>query len=521
MTRPFVSRALAATALLMLTSCAPAPMATPAAPDVPKGEQRAANQAFTIAQIGLPATLSPESSAANYAVYSAMYDSLVRLDKAADAVPWAAERWDLVNGTTWRFTLRQGLVFSNGDPVTANDVAFTANTAIDGRWPIAGGFGNVGAVKAIDARTVDFEMKVADASILPGIAALWILPERYYRQVGRDGFAARPIGSGPYDLVEYRGGDLARFRKKPSEHPYRKAQPTDLLFRSLPEQTAMLAGFRTGEIDVLIGQLSPDMVEQAKTLGAQIEVRHTGVNYAVFSQTENRERNTPLTDRRVRLALNYAVDREAIAKTIYRGYAIPVSQFSVPGSLSWNESVTVFPYDPALARRLLAEAGYPNGFRLPTGIEFTPQTTNPQVAAALQGYLRDVGVEAAVASLELAVFLDKFYGRAGQSKAELFMVTTQAESAYGTNQRTTHDCDRPNPWWCNPRYQQLLEQAQTEPDRARRAALLQQAIRIFSDDVAHLDLIAVPQFVVQQPKVRGFVWEAANTHNFDSIYRVD
>ncbi|GIW06957.1 MAG: ABC transporter substrate-binding protein [Dehalococcoidia bacterium] len=522
MTYAFALRALgAATALVLLTSCAPAPAALPAAPDAPKAEQRAANQTFTIAQIGLPATLSPESSAANYAVYSALYDSLVRLDKSADAVPWAAERWDLVNGTTWRFTLRHGLVFGNGDPLTASDVAFTANAAIEGRWPIAGGFGNVAAVKAVDARTVDFEMKVADASILPGITALWILPERYYRSVGRDGFAAKPIGSGPYELVEFRNGDLARFRKKATEHLYRKAQPTELLIRSLPEQTAMLAGFRTGELDVLIGQLSPDVVDQAKAAGADVEVRHTGVNYALFSQTENRERNTPLNDRRVRLALNYAVDREAIAKTIYRGYAMPVSQFSVPDSLSWDESIKVYPYDPATAKRLLAEAGYPNGFKLPNGIEFTPQTTSPQVAAALQGYLRDIGVEAAVTSLELAVFLDKFYGRAGQAKAELFMVTSQAESAYGTNQRTTHDCQRPNPWWCNQRYQQLLEQAQTEPDRVRRSELMRQAIRIFADEVAHIDLIAVPQFVVQQPKVRGFVWEAANTHNFDTIYRID
>lgn len=522
MTQPFAVRALSLLALAVLAGCAPAPpVATPAAPDAPKAEQRAASQTFTIAQIGLPATLSPESSAANYAVYSALYDSLVKLDKTADALPWAAEKWDLVNGTTWRFTLRQGLVFGNGDPVTAADVAFTANTAIQGRWPIAGGFGNVAAVKAVDGRTIDFEMKVADASILPGITALWILPEKYYTQVGRDGFAAKPIGSGPYELVEFRGGDMVRFRKKSAEHLYRKAQSPELTFRSLPEQTAMLAGFRTGEIDVLIGQLSPDLVEQMKAVNAQIDTRHTGVNYAVFSQAENRERNTPLTDRRVRLALNYAVDRAAIAKTLYRGYAMPVAQFSVPDSLSWDESIKPYPFDPAMARRLLAEAGYPNGFKLQNGIEFTPQTTNPQVAAALQGYLRDVGVEAAVTSLELAVFLDKFYGRAGQSKAELFMVTSQAESAYGSNQRTTHDCEKPLAWWCNQTYQQLLERVQTEPDRTRRSALMRQAIRIFYDEVAHIDLIAVPQFVVQQPKVRGFVWEAANTHNFDTIYRVE
>ncbi|GIW11530.1 MAG: diguanylate phosphodiesterase [Dehalococcoidia bacterium] len=501
--------------VVLLLACTPAP----SVPAAPVGERRAVRQTFTIAQIGLPATLSPESSAANYPVYSALYDALIRLDRASDALPWAAEQWELLTGPVWRFTLRPGLVFSNGDPLTADDVAFTAQTALANRWPIAAALVNVATVRAVDERMVDFEMKVPDASVLPALSGLWVLPRRYYEEVGRDGFAAKPIGSGPYELVEFRGGDLARFRKRATPHPYRAAQPSELLFRSIPEGTAMVAGFRTGELDILLGNLSPDQVELLKG-SAQIETRYSGVNYALFSQAENQQRGTPLTDRRVRLALNYAVDRAALAATVYRGYARPVSQFSVPESLSWNDELSPYPYDPARAKQLLAEAGYPNGFTLPVGIEFTPQTTNPQVATALQSYLRAVGVETAVSSLELAVFLDKFYGRAGQQKGDLFMVTTQAESAYGQNQRTTHDCQRPNPWWCNPAYERLMEQVQLEPDRARRSALLRQAIAILYQDVAHIDLLAIPTFVVQQPNIRGFLWYASNAQNFDAIFRV-
>jgi peptide/nickel transport system substrate-binding protein len=448
-----------------------------------------------------------------------MYDSLITLDSSSDAVPWAAEKWEAAGPTTWRFTLKKGLTFHNGDPVTAADVEFTGKQVIANRWPLFTQLGQINDVVARDEYTIDFLMRAPDSSILPGLAALWILPKKYYESVGKDGFTAKPIGSGPFELVEFRNGDIAKFKKRAAAHPFRTTSINELTIRSIQEATAMAAGFRTGEIDILIGQVSPEQVERLKD-EAQVEFRYPGVGYGVFSKIEAEQRNTPLQNIKVRQAINYAIDREAIAKTVFRGYAKPVGQFSVPGSLSWVESIQPFPYDPAMARRLLSEAGYPNGFTLPAGMEFTPQTTNPQMATAIQGYLRDVGIQSPLQSLELAVFLDRFNGRNNAQKGDIWMVTSVAATAYGTNQRTTHLCSRPMAWFCIPEYDRLMEGVTAEPDRARRSSALQRAIQLQRDEVAHIDLLAIPEFVVQQKNLRGFKWEAPNQHLWDSVYRV-
>ncbi len=518
--------------IALLAGCAPAANPSPSpspAPATQSGgaapaattqtEHRSANQKFTIAQVGLPANLSPAASASNYAVYSTLYDALVQLDAQSDALPWAAEKWSQVDPTTWRFTLRKGMVFTDGKPVTAADVEFTINTIIQNKFPQIGGLGTLTGAKMVDDYTVDLTTKVPDASMLPGLVNCWIMPKHYYEQVGKDGFAAKPMGSGPYELVEYRAGDLAHMRKKTAEHPFRKASPTELVFRSIPEGTAMVAGFRTGDLDVLIGQISADQVQLLKGNGVNIDVRFPGVNYALYDMPSFNDRNTPLKDKRVRIALQYAIDRETLAKTVYQGYAKPVSQFSVPGALSFNPSLKEYTYDPALAKKLLAEAGYPNGFTLPAGIEYTPQTTSPQLAVAIQAYLHEVGVEAPVTQLELAVFLDKYYGRNNQVRGDLFMVTTQTSNAFSSNQFSNMGCERG--WWCNQEFDSLREQVIAEPDKAKRGALLQKAIKLLYDDVATLNTLAVPEFVIQQPKLRGFTWKAPSTHNFETLYRID
>ncbi|MCL6647010.1 MAG: hypothetical protein K6U89_01575, partial [Chloroflexi bacterium] len=245
--------------LLVLTACTPA-MAPSGAVKAPT-ERRAANQTLRIAQLGMPATMSPEASNSYIAVYWSMYDPPMTLNEKLAVVPWAAEHWQQVNPTTWRITLRRDLVFSNGDRLTAADLEFTGKLMLETRTPQITQFGNLVSVTMVDDWNVDFTTKIPDASILPAMAYLWIMPKGYYLAVGKNGFAARPIGSGPYELVDFRSADLAHFRKRTTEHPFRKSQPSELVFRSITEQTQMINGLRTGELDVLIGQISPDRLD--------------------------------------------------------------------------------------------------------------------------------------------------------------------------------------------------------------------------------------------------------------------
>jgi peptide/nickel transport system substrate-binding protein len=294
-----------------------------------------------------------------------------------------------------------------------------------------------------------------------------------------------------------------------------------LTFRSITEQTQMTAGLKTGDLDVLFGQISPDQIDLIQKTDAHVESRLTAVNGLLFSQTENQERNTPLTDKRVRLALNYAVDKEAIAKTIYLDTAKPAGQLAVPNSPMWDDSIKAIPYDPKMAKQLLAEAGYPNGFKLPIGLEFTPLTGNPLMMQAVQSNLRDIGVETAVTQYELGVFLDKFYGRNGQNKGDLFMFGTGDGNGFATTIYGYFTCNKPLVWWCNPEFDKNMELAVGEPDVAKRSVFMRKAAAAIRDDLGMLYLENVPSFIITASKIKGLDWQNDTFYNLDSVYRVE
>ena len=283
----------------------------------------------------------------------------------------------------------------------------------------------------------------------------------------------------------------------------------------------MASGLRTGELDILQGLLNPDIVETIARTDAKVNYRTTSNISALISQPEMMMRNTPLQDKRVRWALNYAVDKEAIAKNLFRGYAIPTGQLSVPHSPSWDDSIKPIPYDPARAKQLLAEAGYPNGFKLPVGIEFTPQTVNPNIATAIQANLRDVGIDAPVTAYELAAFLDKYYGRNNQVKGDLFLQSTSDSNGFFTHIQGLYSCNNALHWWCNPEFDRLMQQANGELDVAKRGEIMRRAIRVFYDDVAHINLIVSSNFLITSPKVRGFVWDHPTFFVYDNAYKVE
>jgi peptide/nickel transport system substrate-binding protein len=513
-------------ALIGLAACSPAapsPAAPPAAaPAGPTAEKRAANQTLNVAQVGLPATMSPESSAANYQLYGAMYDAMTVLDAKANIVPAAATKWSQTDPTTWRFNLRNDMTFSNGDKLTAADVEFTLNKIVADKMPQISLMNNLTGAKMVDDYTVDVMTKVPDASILPGLSSGWIMPKAYYTTSGKDGFATKPIGSGPFQLTSYRASDMAVFKKRSTEHPYRKSVLADLTIRSITEQNQMVNGLQTGDLDVLQGFILGDTADQiAKNIpGANVQYRVTNNFSALISQPENKQRNTPLTDIRVRWALSYAVDKEAMAKNLYKGYAKATGQLTVPDSPAWDDSIQPVPYDPAMAKKLLADAGYPNGFKLPVGIDYTTNV-DPKLVLALQSNLRDVGIEASANMYELAAFLDKYYGRNGQTKGDLFIQTTGDGNGFMTQAQGLYSCNIPLVWWCNPEFDKNMALANSEPDVQKRGVLMKKAIRAFYDDVAHINLVIAPTFVISGPKAKGFVWGHTSAFFYDSFYKVE
>src|SRR5881296_4664281 len=293
----------------------------------------------------------------------AMHDALVKPLPGNDMAPCLAESWkESPDGLVYEFKLRAGLKFHNGDPFTAEDVKFsfhryrgTSARQLHER---------VKAVEVIDPHRVRFVLHAPWPDFLgfyatPATGAAWIVPKKYLEKVGEDGFKRQPVGLGPYRFVRMTPGvDLVLeaneqyWRKKPSIKR--------VVFKGVPDRTTRLAMLKAGDAD--IGYLMVGV--EGATIKADSRLRLVRVIPSAVWWLEFPEQwnpKSPWRDRRVRLAANLAVDKHAINDAERLGFSRLTGSI-IPSVMEFALKIDPFPYDPQRAKRLLADAGYPNGF---------------------------------------------------------------------------------------------------------------------------------------------------------------
>jgi peptide/nickel transport system substrate-binding protein len=338
-----------------------------------------------------------------FMVLYALHDGLVKPMPGNAMAPSLAESWSVAkDGLTYTFALRRGVKFHNGDPVTAEDVKFSFERY---RGTSARLFKErVAAVEVPDAQTVRFRLKQPWPDFLtfyatPATGAAWIVPKKYVESVGDDGFKKAPVGAGPYKFVSFRPGVELVFEA--NEQYWRKAPSVKrLVFKSVPDETTRLAMLKRGEADVVYSVRGILADEIRKTPGLALKPTFTTfTEWILFAEQWNPR--SPWHDRRVRLAANLAVDRQAINQAEYLGEG-HVTGSMIPRGFDFAWPAPPYPHDPAKARALLAEAGYPNGF------DAGPVSTDMVYTAIVESAVNDlkaVGIRATVRGLERAGFL--------------------------------------------------------------------------------------------------------------------
>jgi peptide/nickel transport system substrate-binding protein len=302
-------------------------------------------------------------------------------------------------------------------------------------------------------------------------------------------------------------------------HPYRKPIATELRYIVVPDIGQQVVGLRTGEIDIANATFTAVQLDQLKSEKFNIATREVQSLTALFSQPEAEARNSPLKDKRVRQAINYAVNKEALINALFKGLAVPASQLPLQSSLAYNNSLKAYPYDPARAKQLLSEAGYPDGFKLPKGIGFSGSTDVPVI---LQQDLKAVGVDAPLNQYEFAVVLDQYYGRNGAQKDDLFLVTGGDPNGTFSLNRGLFACDKEGfqTWFCSPEFVRLYDQSVSETNPQRRTELLQQSVAALMNDVPVLLIYYKDGTTAMSPNVRGFSWPMPTWYELDGVYRV-
>lgn len=367
-------------------------------------------------------SLSPlrDLSTAGLGAQAHVFDTLVDYSGPDLALtPKLATSWDVVDEATWVFHLREGVTFHDGSPFTADDVVFSLELYGSPESVRSGYVSTVESVDAVDDYTVRIQTTGPDAGLLARLAYLYIVPHSTYEQMGDAAFGVAPVGSGPYRFEEWRRGEYLRLS---GYADYWGGTPAvgELEIRTVVEAATRVAELRTGRADA-ISSLPIEMVASLLA-DADIEiVSAPGVRQVYYPLNATRP---PFDDVRVRQAVNYAVDREAIVGFILEGYGEARAGPFAERQWGADRDAERYTYDPERAKALLVEAGYPNG--LDVVWDMTPGVVvkSIEIAEALANMLGQVGVRVSFNMMENGQRIDRYL----RNDYDLTMVTWSLQS---------------------------------------------------------------------------------------------
>jgi peptide/nickel transport system substrate-binding protein len=324
-----------------------------------------------------------------------MYDALIYRDpNTFQLKPLLATAWKQVDEKTWEFDLRPGVKFHNGDPMTAEDVAYSLMYSADPNNRVfnrmtGGWIDHVDIVSPMKLRVVG---KEPTPLAIEYLIQLPIVPKAYREKVGIQAFAEHPIGTGPYKFVKQSGNDIVFERNDDYYEGGGKSKPAikTLIYRAIPDVNTQVAELISGGIDWAY-YIPSDQAEKLKRLPMVnvINAETFRIGFMTLDAAGETDPNSPLKNVKVRQAIAHAIDRAALAKTLVGGASKPVSSACTPSQFACTQDVTQYDYDVAKAKELMKEAGFANGF----DIDIYGYRSRP-VAEAIIGYLNAVGIHA-------------------------------------------------------------------------------------------------------------------------------
>lgn len=363
-----------------------------------------------VAQGVYPVSFDPHRSTdiPTRVVNSNIFDTLVIRDASLQLAPGLAESHKRIDDTTWEFKLRKGVTFQNGEAFDAQDVKYSLERVLDAeeKSPQRGWINTVERIVVVDPHTVRLVTKGPDPVLPARMTLIFMVPDKYVREVGKEKFASNPVGTGPYKIGKWVRGDYVDLDVNES-YWGRKPSVKSARFRAIPDTAARVAALRSGDVH-LTTNLPPDYLEMIrKTQGLGVSTAPS--SRVMFIALVNTKKG-PLQDVRVRQAINHAVDVKGIINGVLLGHGNRVG--SVNGHLlrllGHQYDEPLYEYNPVKAKQLLAAAGYPRGFEValdsPSGRYLMDKDISQVVAAQLAA----VGIKVTVKVHEWGTYAGKF-----------------------------------------------------------------------------------------------------------------
>ncbi|MGC1301496.1 MAG: ABC transporter substrate-binding protein, partial [Caulobacteraceae bacterium] len=453
----------------------------------------ATGDAITVGLQLEPPTLDPTSGAADAiknVAFPTLFEGLVKLGPGGSVHPLLATDWTLSpDGLSYTFHLRRGVRFSDGEPFDAETVKFSLDRA---RAPGSTNgqrsrFEVIDQVRVLDPYVVELRLKRRSATLLQVLGwgdAVMVAPRSATTNI------TRPVGTGPYVFESWRRGYSTTLKRNP-DYWGRPARLARVTFAFIADPSAAEAALRAGDVDVFPNYPAP---EGLKRLAADPRFVVRSVPSEGETLVALNERVKPLADLRVRRALSYAIDRRAVIEGAMYGYGAPIGSHYPPQDPGYVDLTGLYPHDPAKARALLAEAGYPH---LSLTLTLPPPPYARRSGEIIAAQLAQAGVRVKIVDIEWAQWLAQVFGRHAYDMTIVDHVEPLDYDIYGRDDYYFG--------YANPHTKALLAAVEDTVDPVHRTALLGDVQRQIASDAVNLFLFQYPTLGVWNARVRD-VW---------------
>lgn len=468
--------------------------------------------------VGLPPTFgNPYRGTGVPTIYTirTMFEGLTFVRENGEVEPLLATGWENVDDFTWKFDLRRDVVFHNGAPFTAAAVVAAVDylTSPEANIePIARDLGALQSAEAIGDHTVILRTEVA-APLLPALVeALLIVEPDHWQRLGRDAFALDPIGTGPFKLVEM---SEAKATLTAHREGWRPPKVDKLEIYALPDPSSRVQAILSDRIDIAVA-MSRDDILAVETGGGRGDVGTTiSVLGVVFVLTEIPQ-DHPLQNRKVRQALNYAVNKDGYIDALFGGLTKAASQPSTEAGFGFNEDLEPYPYDPERARAMLAEEGYGDGFSFIAEVTIGGGASLAPAYQQVAADLEKIGVKMSLRTIPVQQLIRGI--QEGKWKGQAFGMNYSAErTADSLRPLRLHSCIHRSPWYCDKELTAKVERAFGTSDLDERARLTKEVMADYRNNAPAIWMHEVIMFKALGPKVRNFRQDLTvlNYHEID------
>ncbi len=439
------------------------------------------------------------------AVATNIFDGLTYRGPDLKLHPGLATSWKVsADGKQIRFNLRHNVTFHDGEAFNANAVKYTFDRLLGDegkKGPQRSNYTSIDHVKVVDDYTVDFYLHQPDPVLLTKLSGYgaMIVPPKYIKEKGDAYFNTHPVGTGPFAFVSYQ--PKVGIKLKAYDHFWGKhAKLSNLNYRFIAEPSTAVAELQSGRVDLVPSSVPISMIPTIKK-DPKLDIV-TSPSPTVYALRFNTKHGIT-KDVRVRKALIYGVDRQAIIDSILGGQAEPISSFQSRISFGNDPEMKPLPYDPAKAQQLLKQAGVKPGSKVQIDIRGSGGTFN-EVAQAVASYLQIIGVNATIKPYETNVFLNDIVpaGKTGEMFQEAWGGWTLDYD--NTAYFMYHSGEKWNPYDSDPKLDKMLENQRSIIDQNKRLKLLQGIARYTADQALEMPLYSMNAVFGISKRVEGF-----------------